>query len=307
MTAICVIAALLLDKLLGEPKRLHPLVLFGSLVDAIEGRLNTENHTKVKGVIAVIVALLPIVLFAIYIEQHIKHSPLLHVSVSALVLYVAIGWQSLMDHAKKIIHPMVSNKLDEARAALSMIVSRDTSELSEHEIAKAATESILENGADAIFSAIFWFCLFGIPGVVFYRLANTLDAMWGYKNDRFLQFGWCAARLDDVLNFVPARLTAFSYASVGRFGQAMQCWRAQGFSWKSPNAGPVMASGAGAINVSLGGEAVYDGELQRRPVLGPEESPLTKAGFSSIYKACELVNKSIVMWVVVIAVAGWLL
>ncbi|MGK0499102.1 MAG: adenosylcobinamide-phosphate synthase [Oceanicoccus sp.] len=300
VTAVTILVALLLDKLLGEPKRLHPLVLFGRWVDFIEGRLNQDRSSKLNGVVAVILVLLPVVYLAVYIERSIKDGPLLSVIVAAFILYIAIGWQSLISHAKNIIHPMVSNDLKSSREALSMIVSRDTSELSEKDIAKAATESVLENGADAIFSALFWFFLLGIPGVVFYRLTNTLDAMWGYKNDRFLHFGWCAARLDDVLNFVPARLTAFSYALMGQFPLSIECWRAQGFSWKSPNAGPVMAAGAGALNVSLGGEAIYEGKVQQRPLLGPAETEQTKACFKSIYNACELVNKTIALWVVVI-------
>ena len=193
-----------------------------------------------------------------------------------------------------------------------MIVSRDTRSLKETEVASAASESVLEIGADAIFSAIFWFLVAGVPGVVLYRLSNTLDAMWGYKTERFLHFGWCAARVDDVLNFIPARLTAFSYAMLGNTRLAIQCWKTQGRSWKSPNAGPVMAAGAGALSVSLGGAAPYHGEWQNRPQLGPwlAKGAQNKASFHSIEQACRLVNKTLALWLfvlVILAISGLLI
>ena len=133
-----------------------------------------------------------------------------------------------------------------------------------------------------------------------YRLTNTLDAMWGYKNERFLAFGFGAARLDDVLNFVPARLTALTYALLGNFSLAMSCWRQQSYQWKSPNAGPVMAAGAGAINVSLGGDACYHGELQCRPVLGPTPTECNRASAKSIEHSCRLVTRSLFLWLLCI-------
>ena len=186
--------------------------------------------------------------------------------IGAAVLYLGIGWQSLLSHGRAIAAPLGQGDMDGARQAVSMIVSRDTSELDETAIATAATESVLENGADAIFAAIFWFCLFGVPGVVLYRMSNTLDAMWGYKNRRYLKFGWAAARADDVLNFIPARLTALSYCLAGKMSAGFKAWKRQRGNWKSPNAGLVMSSGAAAIGVKLGGGAVYHGKWQDRPV-----------------------------------------
>ncbi len=118
---------------------------------------------------------------------------------------------------------------------MSLIVSRDPASL---DITRAATESVLENGNDAVFGALFWFVVAGAPGVVVYRLANTLDAMWSYRNERYVDFGFAAARLDDLLNYVPARLTALTYAILGHTRSAWRCWRAQAHDWDSPNAGP---------------------------------------------------------------------
>jgi len=301
---LCVLLAFFLDFILGEPKRFHPLIGFGNLALAIEKRLNNGSLSKwggrMSGVVAWWLVVIPLCLMFYILDDYLKVYTEAYIVVAAVILYVAIGWQSLLQHAMNIARPLQQNNMIGARAAVSLIVSRDAQNLDEAGIAKAATESVLENGADAIFSAVFWFVVAGMPGVVLYRLSNTLDAMWGYKNTRFLHFGWCAARFDDVLNFIPARLTALSYALVGHTKIALQCWRLQGMNWKSPNAGPVMAAGAGALNVSLGGAAQYHSQLQYRPGLGPENSPEPVTA-GSIVKACGLVNRALVLWLTVLA------
>ena len=314
---IAIVIAVGLDYWLGEPKRLHPLVGFGALVDGLESWLNphhkdgpepakTNNIIKAQGFLALLLAIGPIGFIAYSLEQTLANSEFWLTLVGGVLLYLAIGWRSLIEHAKAISQPLYANDLVSARKAVSMIVSRDTGQLNEQEIATAATESVLENGADAIFAAIFWFIVAGIPGVVIYRLSNTLDAMWGYKNPRFLNFGFAAARFDDLLNFIPARLTALSYTLCGSLnghGQAAwQSWRQQAGTWKSPNAGPVMSSGAGAIGVTLGGSANYHGQTQDRPVLGKGELPMAK----SIDDACTLVDRSLILWVLVIGLISLL-
>ena len=136
----------------------------------------------------------------------------------------------------------------------------------------------------------------GVPGVVLYRLSNTLDAMWGYRNERFERFGWAAAKIDDVLNYIPARLVALTYALLGKTRLALKCWRTQGPTWDSPNAGPVMAAGAGALGVELGGAAIYHGEVHQRPQLG--EGPAADA--DSIDRGWQLVQRGVWLWLLIL-------
>jgi adenosylcobinamide-phosphate synthase len=163
-------------------------------------------------------------------------------------------------------------------------------------------ESVLENGNDGVFGALFWFFIFGGAGALLFRLANTLDAMWGYKNERFLMFGWAAARLDDVLDYIPARLTALTYALLGKTRLALRCWRIQAPTWDSPNAGPVMSAGAGALGVKLGGPARYHGEWHQRPDLGAGEASQP----SDIERALKLVRHGVYLWLALALIAGGL-
>ena len=286
---------LLLDRLLGEPPHHHPLVGFGRYASAIERLFRRLGANRGIGLLAWSAAILPWVALAGSLrESNIWLGLLLDVGL----LYFAIGSRSLAEHARAVAAPLIAGDLPGARQRLSWIVSRDTSQLDESGVAKATVESVLENGNDAIFGALFWFALLGGPGALMFRLANTLDAMWGYRNERYLRFGWAAARIDDVLNYIPARLTALSYALLGNTADALRCWRTQAPAWDSPNAGPVMAAGAGTLGVSLGGPAIYHGQLEDRPRLGTGEA----ARATDIDKAVALVHNSIWLWL--LAVAG---
>ncbi|MGI4843753.1 MAG: adenosylcobinamide-phosphate synthase CbiB [Janthinobacterium lividum] len=281
-------AGVLLDLLLGEPRRWHPLVGFGRLAQAIERRLNRGAQLVVRGLLAWLLAVLPLSLLAWLAAAHAG------LWLHALLLYACIGLRSLREHTMPIVDALRAGDLETARARTSWIVSRDTHQASEADLAKAGAESLLENGNDAVFGTLFWFLVAGAAGAVLFRLANTLDAMWGYRNARFNLFGRAAARIDDALNYVPARLTALSYvvlAGAGR-ARAWQCWRTQAPAWSSPNAGPVMASGAGALGISLGGAAVYDGQPEQRPPLGAGPS----ATASDIVRAWRLVLHTTLLW-----------
>lgn len=298
MTALVVCAALALDAWLGEPRRFHPLVGFAAFATRVE-RWRYKDSV-LAGFFALILTLLPLLTVAIAAT----FLPFLYLSLAldAAVLYLALGWHSLNAHAEQVRLALASGELTMAREKVGLIVSRDTSSLDEEGVAAATIESVLENGNDAVFGAIFWYVIAGLPGVLLYRASNTLDAMWGYRNARYLHFGRAAARLDDVLNWLPARLTALSYALAGKCAQALRCWREQGAAWKSGNAGSVMAAGAGSLGLLLGGSAVYHGVRELRPALGSGRSP----GASDIRAAQGLVARALLLWVLALFAGGWL-
>ncbi|AIF47033.1 adenosylcobinamide-phosphate synthase CbiB [Dyella japonica] len=299
-TALAMVLAVWLDAWLGEPRRWHPLVLFGRLSVFIESRCHADRRGA--GVLAWGLAVLPAVALAWLLRAWLWHAaPWLSFAFDVVVLYLVIGLRSLADHARPVARALTEGDLAAARTAVGRMVSRDTAVLDDAQVAAAATESVLENGNDAVFGALFWFALLGAPGAVLYRLANTLDAMWGYRTERYERFGWAAARIDDVLNFVPARLTALSYVLLGDAARAWRCWHAQAPQWDSPNAGPVMAAGAGALGVCLGGAAPYHGVWELRPALGEGRPPDAQA----IVRALRLVRRGVVLWLAVIALFGF--
>ena len=287
-------AGLLADRLFGEVRRLHPLVGFGHWARQAESLLRRTGDGRLAGVLAWMLAVLPWVLLALMLR---KLHPLAHWPVDIALLYFALGGRSLAEHAEAIAAPLAAGELDLARERTSWIVSRDVASLDAAGVARAGTESVLENGNDAVFGALFWFALAGGPGALLFRLANTLDAMWGYRTERYLRFGWAAARIDDLLNVVPARLTALTYALLGRTWRALACWRDQAAAWDSPNAGPVMAAGAGALGVRLGGAASYHGREEVRPPLGEGRAP----DAASIRAAVALVRRGSLLWLAAFA------
>jgi adenosylcobinamide-phosphate synthase len=297
-TALTALTALLIDWWLGEPRRFHPLAGFGRLACVIEQKLYQKNELgprsqRIRGALALALLLAPLTATTAFLCT----LPYVGVVFSVSALYFALGHRSLHDHARPVVEALRVGNEPAARHHASLIVSRDAETL---DITTATTESVLENGNDGVFGALFWFVLAGGAGAVFYRLVNTLDAMWGYRNDRYRYFGWAAARLDDVLNYLPARLTALTYALLGKTRQALKCWKNQAPAWDSPNAGPVMAAGAGALNVSLGGRARYQGEWHERPQLGAGAAPRA----DDIERALKLVQRGVGLWLAFMIAGG---
>lgn len=297
---LAAIAAVVLDQLLGEPKRWHPLVGFGALAIALERAFNRGPWRRVSGLLAWVLLVAPWSVLAFFCKRY----DFLGWAIEVFLLYLALGGRSLAEHAERVASDLTAGDLPAARQHVGWIVSRDTSALDEAGVARACVETTLENGNDAIFGALFWFVLFGGAGAVIFRLSNTLDAMWGYRTKRFVRFGWAAARIDDLLNYLPARLTALSYALLGgslkNSRRALACWRKQAPLWDSPNAGPVIASGAGSLGLTLGGVAIYHGQAEKRPLLGEGRA----ARRNDIPRALTLLRRGSVLWLLLYFCGG---
>lgn len=297
LSFLCLLAALFLDYKFAEPKRWHPLVGFGGYVTWLEKLLNRAGspfQQQVLGMAATLLAIMPVLFVFIIVQQQL---PLvLNLILDIVVLYLCIGWSSLQQHAQWVYQHLADNDLRQARGKLAWIVSRQTDNLDSTQVSQGTVESILENSSDALFASLFWFVVIGPEGAVLHRLVNTLDAMWGYKQSRFLYFGRFAARLDDVLNYLPARLTAYGFIFsahslvAGRCG--LNCWRKQAKQCESPNGGPVMTAGAGVLNCTLSEGAFYQGEWKAKPQMGTGSA----ASMQTIPQAIELVKHSLIFW-----------
>jgi adenosylcobinamide-phosphate synthase len=298
--ATLAIIALCIDAWLGEARRYHPLVGFGWLTSWLETYLNAPSKQmkpmqRLMGFLGVILLVVPPVLLALWLCHH----PSIYMVANIALLYFAIGHKSLHDHANAVLFALKKNEFEKAKLAASYMVSRDSAAIAP---IPATIESVLENGNDGVFGTLFWFFIAGGAGALAFRLVNTLDAMWGYKTERYYYFGWAAARLDDAMNYIPARLTAITYALLGHTRVAIQCWKNQAPLWDSPNAGPVMSAGAGALNIQLGGAARYQGEWHMRPALGTTHQP----NINDISNALKLVRHGVYLWLAIILLVGFL-
>ena len=287
------IVAVALDFIFGEPRSYHPLVGFGWVANQYEALLNPLNNQnkitqRLVGSLMLTLLIMPFVVLAYWLCEY----PFTSHITNTILLYFAIGHKSLHQHARAVSCAL--NQEDQASAKLvaSYMVSRDLEAITP---IPATIESVLENGNDSVFATLFWFFIAGGAGALLFRLANTMDAMWGYKTPRFYYFGWAAARFDDALNYVPARLTALTYAILGNTKLALNCWKSQAPTWDSPNAGPVMASGAGALNIKLGGAARYHNEWHERPTLGAGLAPVV----NDIERALMLVRHGVYLWLAI--------
>ena len=278
-------AALLLDAALGEPPWLwsrlrHPAVIMGDAVAALDLRLNAGRHRRARGVAAVALLAGGAWLFG-WLIARIPDGGLLEVVAAAILL----AQRSLVDHVAAVAGAL-RRSLPEGRAAVAMIVGRDTAAMDEAEVARAAIESAAENLSDGVVAPAFWFLVAGLPGMLAYKAVNTADSMIGYRTPRHERFGWAAARLDDVLNWLPARLTAVTMLAVHRARHHWPQVPGDARLHRSPNAGWPEAAMARLLGVALAGPRSYEGRRTDFPWVN--SAGRKRIGPDDIDRACRV-------------------
>ncbi len=284
--AVIPIAALVVDTVFGDPRSdWHPVVLIGRVISFYEGLLYpkegaSHGSTFLRGMVTVLLVLLSVGLvvgFLVWVSD--LGGIVLYAAVSTVVLYFTITPRALARDGLEIYHLLKDGDIVLARKRLSWIVGRDTENLEEGDIARGTIETVAENTTDGIISPLFYFLLFGPIGAAIYRAGNTMDSMLGYKNERYLYFGRFAARLDDVLNYIPARLTFLLFVAASFLMQldwrnAISIGLRDAPKHPSPNGGYAEATVAGAMHVRLGGYNYYEGKPEFREYMGDPDTPL---------------------------------
>lgn len=266
----------ILDRWLGDPPGLpHPIVGFGKLIAAGERIGNKGEHRLAKGgILAIGLILATFTLSALALYLLLRFSPLLCLLVSALFVFYCLAGKTLAKEVRMVFEA-VDRSLEEGRKQVSRIVGRDTSHLSEQEVRTAALETLAENLSDGVVAPLFWFLLLGVPGMLAYKMVNTLDSMIGYKNERYLLFGRVAAKIDDAANYIPARLTAWLMILLNGEHRLFSFVKKYGDKHASPNSGYPEAALAGILNCRFGGTHTYFGQSVPKPYIGENERPLT--------------------------------
>jgi adenosylcobinamide-phosphate synthase len=265
-----------LDQVFGDPSRLHPVAGFGRAAGLLERRWYADDVRRGAGFVAVAVG--APVLVGLVLERATARRLLARTVLTAAATWAVLGGASLAREGEAMADLLETGELAAARRRLGNLCARDPDDMSGDDLARAVVESLAENASDAVVAPLLWGAVGGLPGMVGYRAVNTLDAMVGYTSARYRRFGWAAARLDDVVNLVPARVTAALLAGCapavgGSAGAAWRVLRRDGAAHPSPNAGHPEAAVAGALGVRLGGENTYGGHVERRPGLGDGRAP----------------------------------
>lgn len=264
------------DKLFGDPRWLpHPVVAMGKIIAWGEKRLNKGNKRMMKGALFSTILILSSFLIILFIIKGLDYlSPYLSILFSSVVVFFCLAGKTLIDEVRNVF-VAVDSSVEEGRKQVARIVGRDTSALSPQQIRTAALETLSENLSDGVIAPLFWFILLGVPGMFAYKMVNTLDSMIGYKSDRYKQFGCWAARIDDVANYIPARLTSLLMIVVSGKISLLSFVRKFGSQHASPNSGYPEAALAGILNCRFGGSNVYFGQRVEKPYIGYNEKELT--------------------------------
>jgi len=285
------VVAMAVDALLGWPAPLfarigHPVTWLGRLIAAIDAAWNRASDPPAWRRAAGVAGALVVIALSValgWIVQSVLSLGWIQIMLISILAWPLVALRSLHDHVAAVATPLQAGDIGAAREAVSRIVGRDPTALDEAGIARAAIESLAENASDGIVAPVFWGALFGLPGIFGYKAINTLDSMIGHRSERHEAFGWAAARIDDLANFIPARLTGFLFVLLAsRRSEALSCMARDARRHRSPNAGWPEAAMAGALGVRLSGPRIYHGSATDEPWLNqgardPRAADITEA------------------------------
>ena len=309
--ALSMLIAMTIDAVLGWPDALyqrigHPVTWIGALITRLETALNTGEPRRriITGLAACLITVLGVTGTA-WLVMALLPSGLLGAVLTGVLAWPLIAIRSMHDHVAAVEKPLAAGDLAGARKAVSMIVGRDPELLDEAGVARASLESLAENTSDGIAAPLFWGVLLGLPGIAAYKAVNTLDSMIGHKNERYLYFGRASARLDDLANLAPARLSGVLFALVsGKFSTALSVMFRDAMKHRSPNAGWPEAALAAGLGVRLSGPRAYHGELTAEPWLNgeaPDPKPVDLTRGLAAYRRFILALFGLVTLIVVLA------
>lgn len=291
------LVALAIDRLIGWPDWLyarigHPVTWGGRLITVLEARLNrAEFPRRLTGALGLVICLTAVLLPSVVVQLLLPGNAL-GILVGGCLAWPLIAVRSMHDHVAAVERPLIAGDLPKARRAVSMIVGRSPDTLDEPGVTRAALESLAENTSDGIVAPVFWGAVAGLPGIAAYKMINTLDSMIGHRNARYLHFGWASARLDDLVNLIPARATGLLFAlASGRPRHAGRVILRDARRHRSPNAGWPEAAIAGALGVRLSGPRIYDGHVAPEPWLNagaPDPSPASLTRGLRLYRRAML-------------------
>ncbi len=289
----------LLDLIFGDPEHLpHPVVWFGKMISWGEHRLNRGQHRMAKGAV-MSVAYILLVFFVLWGLIRLVPNAILWCVLNTIIIFYCLAGTTLIREVRNVFLAL-DESLEAGRKQVARIVGRDTSELTSQEVRTAALETLAENLSDGVIAPLFWLALLGVLGMVAYKMVNTLDSMIGYRTERYKDFGCWAARIDDIFNYIPARLTAvLMVIASGKPGLLKFVWR-NGRKHASPNSGYPEAALAGALDCRFGGPHYYFGELFDKPFIGENERDLTTADMHKAVRINRIAEVMIIALVIVV-------
>ncbi len=296
----------LLDLIFGDPERLpHPIVWFGKLISWGEHRLNRGQHRMAKGAV-MSVAYILLVFFVLWGLIRLVPNAILWCFLNTIIIFYCLAGTTLIREVRNVFLAL-DESLEAGRKQVARIVGRDTSELTAQEVRTAALETLAENLSDGVIAPLFWLAVLGVPGMVAYKMVNTLDSMIGYRTERYKDFGCWAARIDDIANYIPARLTAvLMVIASGKPSLLKFVWR-NGRKHASPNSGYPEAALAGALDCRFGGPHYYFGELFDKPFIGENERDLTTADMLKAVRINRIAEVMMIALVIVVVGFFWII